>query len=487
MNKRYLFCLGLLLAAISLFSYSLTDTAFGNRILSFDARSMAMGNTGMTNGARPMNAHLNPAVAAMMTSKIAAQFSLGSTQLEETRSLPFYNSFDNYIADAVYAANTHGFADYSGAINTAVHFGSSTCAIGVEFMPVVDFSSKYREEVRNNFNSDSDTYPELIARNFITNKGKLNSTGINWSYMIQSEHAKMSFGFKYAALTGNNEQETKIRWSDWAIRSVITPITGAAANVANPGHNILPDYTKRISRDFHGSQIQLGWIGQIADRLTLGFRYTTKTDLAVNNTFKSYQQIAGETDITNLAKTATDSLITKDFTIPSSYRMGFSYTPRNIMRTVFNAEVEVVNWYETDKHFDRNVLNYSVGIEHGITGRFPLRLGYSTETTFQTVIDHNIFYANKIITPTLSAGTGYALSDKVYFDFAVAYSFRTFEALDLFKDTYYNDKQYNDNAATYLLWVNSSHPITIADRGWENPDAVRETFVKVLASITYTW
>ncbi len=484
MNKRYLFCLSLLLAAFSLFSYSLTDSAFGNRILSFDARSMAMGNTGMTIGARPMNANLNPAVAAMLNAKFAAELSLGSTQLEETRSLPFYNSFDNYIADAVYASNTHGFDDYAGTVMTTTHFGSGTCALGLEVMPIVDFSSKYREEVRNNRNSDNDTYPEIIAKNFITNKGKMNSTGINFAYMIESDMSKMSFGFKYASLTGNNEQETKIRWSDWAIRTVIA----STSNIANPGHNLLPDYTKSISRNFNGSQLQFGWLGQWTERFTLGFRYTSKSELSVTSKFDSFKDIYGENDIpVQVAKTYEDSLALQGYTMPSSFRMGLSYTPRNILRTNFNAEVEIVNWYETDEHFDHNVLNYSVGIEHGITGRFPLRAGFSTETTFQTISDDYTVYANKIITPSFSAGTGYSISNKVYFDFAVSYSFRTYEALDLFQDTYYNDKLYNPGSAAYLVWMNSSHPITLADRGWENPDAIRETFVKVLASITYTW
>jgi len=99
MNKRYIFCLSLLLAAFSLFSYSLTDSVFGNRILSYDARSLAMGNTGITNGARPMYSQLNPAVTASLGSKLAMEFSFGSTQLEETRSLPFFNQFDNYVID----------------------------------------------------------------------------------------------------------------------------------------------------------------------------------------------------------------------------------------------------------------------------------------------------------------------------------------------------------------------------------------------------
>jgi hypothetical protein len=439
----------------------------------------------MTNGARPMNANMNPAVAAMLNSKLAMQFTLGSTNLEETRSLPFYNSFDNYVSDAVYAANTHGFADYAGSAVSAVSFGRSTYALGVEFTPIVDYSSKYREEVRNNSNSDNDTYPQAIARNSITNKGKLNSSGIVLAYMIQFEKAKMSFGVKYAALTGNNEQETKIRWTDWAIRTVIA----SSSNVANPGNNILPDYTKSISRNLYGNQAQFGWVGQWTDRVTLGVTYTPKTDIHVNNTYyKNYTKIFGVDQApVNLAKTGADSLIMKDYTLPSSLKAGFSYTPRNIIRTVFNAEVEIIDWKQANKHFEHNVINYSVGLEHGITGRFPLRVGFSTETSYQIIMENYMFYTNKMITPTLSAGTGYALSNKVYFDFGISYAFRTYEALDLFKDTYFNDRLYNNNAATYLLWPNSSHAINLEDRGWENPDSIRETFVKVLASITYTF
>ncbi|HNX00536.1 MAG TPA: hypothetical protein PLE74_00615 [Candidatus Cloacimonadota bacterium] len=489
MNKRYIFCLSLLLAAFSLFSYSLTDSVFGNRILSYDARSLAMGNTGITNGARPMYSQLNPAVTASLGSKLAMEFSFGSTQLEETRSLPFFNQFDNYVEDEVYAANTHGYADYAGAITSSLKYGRSTYAVGLDFMPIVDFGGKYREEIRNSSNSDLDTYPNLIARNAITNKGKLNSGGINIAYMIDLDKAKFSLGLKYASLIGTNDQSTTIRWTQWAIDQAINAPNNwnQTTNTADPGHNILPDYTKTVSRDLYGTQMQAGFTAQYLDRVIIGFKYTPKTDITVSNLkYENYQEIFGEGQRNDLPMTAEDSLLIKDYSLPTSLKFGFSYTPRNIFRTVFNAEVEVVEWKQTNKFFD-NVVNYSVGLEHGINERFPLRMGFNTETTFQTIIDNHYFYANKIMTPTISAGTGYAMSSKVYFDFGIAYSFRNFEALDLFKDTYYNDKQYNENASNYLLWPNSSHSIVLTNRGWENPDSVKESFVKVLASITYTW
>jgi hypothetical protein len=169
--------------------------------------------------------------------------------------------------------------------------------------------------------------------------------------------------------------------------------------------------------------------------------------------------------------------------LPQTVRFGFTYAPRNIMRTYIQAEVENVNWKNVSPLFD-DVFNYYIGLEHGITGRLPLRLGFNSQTTYQVVTDGAFMNANKILTPSLSAGTGFAISNRLTVDVATTFSFREYEDLDLFQDSYYNDKNYTGSSA-YILWPNSH--ITLVDRGWENPDSVRESFVKVMASLTYKW
>ncbi|HNZ06304.1 MAG TPA: hypothetical protein PKI63_00825, partial [Candidatus Cloacimonadota bacterium] len=69
-------------------------------------------------------------------------------------------------------------------------------------------------------------------------------------------------------------------------------------------------------------------------------------------------------------------------------------------------------------------------------------------------------------------------------DLGFGYTWREFEALDLFADSYYNDKTYSGNS-TYALWPNSH--ITLADRGWENPDKVRENNISLNAGLTFNW
>jgi len=54
----------------------------------------------------------------------------------------------------------------------------------------------------------------------------------------------------------------------------------------------------------------------------------------------------------------------------------------------------------------------------------------------------------------------------------------------MFTDTYYNDKIYT-GSSSYVLWPNSH--ITLADRGWENPDKVRENNISLNAGLNFTW
>lgn len=76
------------------------------------------------------------------------------------------------------------------------------------------------------------------------------------------------------------------------------------------------------------------------------------------------------------------------------------------------------------------------------------------------------------------------LSDNLNLDLGIGYSWREYEALDLFGDSYYNDKLYTGNS-TYLLWPNQY--IVLSDRGWENPDKVRESNLNLSASLSVSW
>jgi len=90
----------------------------------------------------------------------------------------------------------------------------------------------------------------------------------------------------------------------------------------------------------------------------------------------------------------------------------------------------------------------------------------------------------RILTPKVSAGSGFAITKNLGVDLGFGYSWREYEAQDLFKDSYYNDKLYS-GSSTYALWPNSY--INLADRDWRNPDKIRENDVTLRAALSFTW
>jgi hypothetical protein len=154
------------------------------------------------------------------------------------------------------------------------------------------------------------------------------------------------------------------------------------------------------------------------------------------------------------------------------------------MRTWFNLDVEYVKWSDVSEHFEDQV-NLYAGVEHWVENRLPLRLGFQAVNGYLREVESDgAIIAKRIISPKISAGTSFALTSFLQMDLGFGYTWREFEALDLFADSYYNDKTYSGNS-TYALWPNSH--ITLADRGWENPDKVRENNISLNAGLTFNW
>ncbi|HOU72640.1 MAG TPA: hypothetical protein PLB85_04585, partial [Candidatus Syntrophosphaera sp.] len=177
--------------------------------------------------------------------------------------------------------------------------------------------------------------------------------------------------------------------------------------------------------------------------------------------------------------------IDEDYILPSEISLGLNYQPRNmLMRTRFNLETQWVKFSDISTHYE-DCLNFSAGVEHHITNRLPLRLGFSSENSYLRFVEPDgAIIARKIITPTVTGGSSIILADNLSLDLGIGYSWREYEALDLFKDSFYNDKHYTGNN-TYLLWPNQY--IVLSDRGWENPDKVRESNVSLSASLSVSW
>jgi len=445
-------------------AWSISDHQFGNRFMTFDARSFAMGNANVYNPVSPFAITANPANLTQMQARYGIQFGLNLTRNEDNRAIPLYNSFDAYVDDATYSSNIHAYDDYSIIAFGKLVDSSYKVGLGVFHQPYLSFDSDYYEEVRNNRNQDNDNYPEVIAKNQIKNEGILFQSGVSYSLGLSiSEHSNLHMGVSFAMLRGMANRQTRINWTDWAINTMVT---------AAPA-TILPDSLFEVEADLEGARLQLGGTFTVNHRLGIGVSYA----------FKSILDRSGTQQIMHGANTTTADINDK-YSLPSELRVGFCYTPRNVMRTTFNLDLEHVAWSDVDPAFD-DVFNFYVGAEHHVENRLPLRFGLQSVNTYHSYTERHVvdgvptdvIFARKIVTPMFTMGSGTQLMKNLKWDIGFGYAWRSYEALDMFRDRYYNYAQ---------LWVNPQH-INLKDRGWDNPDKVRESFVTLSTGLTLTW
>lgn len=446
--------LGLTLA-VSLNGYSLYErNGLGNLVPSFDARTSAMGGTSAADGFSLLQNSANPAGLGFMQDHFTFQASAGFMRDNDRRELAMYDSFDEIVDEATYAENTNLYANYAVAAAYRTQLGHVGLGFGFSFRPLLNFDCHYTEEVRTDDTQDNNTYPPIIANNLIKGSGAVDAFGLTFACDTDALPyvQKAAFGVEIAPLSGSQNLKTQIQWTQAAQDSVAT--------------FELPDYYNKIHRDYDGTRVVLGTRFQVNPRLGLGFSYALKTTL---NTDSKLTVLNNNTDAYN-----TSTLDEDDAVLPTTIHWGLSFQPRNVARTVFNVDMEWVKWDDVNDAYD-NTMRYSLGVEHNITNALPFRMGFAYECS---PLD------KEISLPTFTIGTGYNFLDHWTLDFAAAFSNRSYDTLDLFPDSYYDDTQYTD-APNYTsrLW----NYVVPTDRDWSHPDKVEELFINLMTTITFRW
>ncbi len=470
-KKQIIIILVMLLTLAGLSAWSISDSYFGNRFGMLDARSKAMGGTGLFEDLRPAGITINPANLTLMDKGAGITGGVFVNRNEDNRAVPLYNSFDNYIDDSVYASNINLYDDFTGAAFTALKLGKARFGVGAYYKPYLSFDGNYEEQIRNNRNTDNDGYPEMVAINKIANEGRLDQASAVASMGFRlGEVFDVNLGLDFGLLFGSIESAKTIRWSQWAIDTIVAAV----------GEDVLPDYTHTENVDLDGHRLKGGIDVRINENFGIGSTYALKSTLKRTGNWSSEMETPpGVNGGTMLGP------IDEDYILPTEISLGLNYQPRNmIMRTRFNLEAQLVKFSEISTHY-QDCLNFSAGVEHHITNRLPLRLGFSSENSYLRLEEPDgAIIAKKIVTPTISGGSSVYLSENLHLDLGLGYSWREYEALDLFGDSYYNDKLYT-GSNTYKLWPNQY--IVLTDRGWDNPDKVRESNVSLSASLSISW
>ncbi len=435
--KKFSIIILVLIGLSSLYSYTILDRYCGNMINNVDVRAAAMGGAATAGGNSLLDMNLNPANLAMLNQKYGFQANYSVLKFDDNRSLPMFNFFDNYVGDATYVSNVNFYDDFVLAGHFNYQMGSMIIGLGASHKPVVNFDCKYEEQIRTNTGSNNDAYPALLANNYMEGKGSLYATSGTFSLGYKLDNAilnSFSIGFEGGTMSGSNDQKREIIW------------TQAARDTASVALN---DYFYSYKQDINSKTFfKMGIVAKLMERMAFGFSYAPKVEF--------------DTD-TKVDTVAIDNV---KYILPSQIRIGFSYQPRNVIKTIFTADVAFNKNTDIADSLD-NTVSYSVGIEHLVARAIPFRFGFRYETSLMD---------NTVGIPTYTAGTGFAVMKNVSLDISGEFSNRTYEALDLFMDSYYNKDG---------LWSGSSYEPE--DRGWDKADTVNEKFVKLQASLTYKW
>lgn len=459
MKKAFL-AIALITIISGLYSYSILEKETGNIIGNLDPHSAAMGSAVGAGGFRLLDSMVNPANLTGLDNGFGFQ-GTGSFLIDsDSRSLPMYNSFEAYCGEAVYANNVNLFADFAGGIYYKRAISDFELAASLQYRPQVSFKADYFEQVRNNRNSDENGYPPKIAQNSIESKGGINAMAFQIAVIDTN---LFSCGIEIAKLTGDSEMERSVIW------------TPEAQDIMN---DTLIDTINTLNREFSAIQFTVGANIHFSPRFDLGLSITPKVELDVtgNKDGVDVEDAVFVYTKYDSSGTAIDSLTYAQYVIPQIARLGFSFKPRNIMRTVMNCDIEFVKWSDTNPLYD-DAINYYIGVEHVLTNSIPFRFGFNYITSYGLHEDSGFVFANEITTPTFTAGTGFTFLEKFTFDISIEYSNRQYETLDLFMDSYYDHED---------LWDNYFY-LNLQDRGWENPDTVKETFINLKSAVSFTW
>lgn len=450
----------------SLMSYSILESQSGHYIQMLDARSTAMGSSGITNSHRLFSIFANPANLAGQQSSLGFQAGSILTGNSENRSLPMYNSFDAYSGEGTYVSNNNIYSEIPVSLYAKYEMNHISLAAALSYRPFISFQADYFEEVRNNANSDNNNYPPVLANNYIESKGVINAASLT---LAAAYGDFVQAGLEIASLQGEADWKRKINWTEQANMMMLT------------SPDSLVNSYSHLKREFKGMQIKVGTNFIISPRISAGLSFSPSIDfdvtgyldtLAVKDAVYMYYT---EADSLGTA-VKTDSIMYSEFISPARLKLGINFQPQNIMRTYFNLDVEMVNWSDLNDLF-KDEFNFYLGVEHTLKYSLPLRIGFAYET-FYALYTHNDFvFADKISMPSFSAGTGFRILDRFTVDLAVKFAHRQYEALDLFNDSYYDHAN---------LWANYQY-LNLQDRGWENPDTVKERFVNLQTSISFNW
>lgn len=328
MNKKiYLMVLFLFLFFAFLAGYTLPESsASGEYVGAVTGKQIALG------GAAIMGEEwINP---ALLVKQPGFKLVIGGGFIKagERRKKSIFDSFDNRIGDVTAADNSFVFSEPTYiSVSYSTHYN---VAIGINFLPFINFGYRYSREVRDNFYVLKETI-------FDEGKGKVYLTNIGIAYKLLKERLLLGFGF--------NLYNGKREWE-------------YSEDYVDPSQ---ADVNERFTRTLSGNSAVFGILARPLTRIKLGGFISTKSSLGYYN----------------------------EDNIPLRFGGGITIIPPNRLPALFIIDAVFERWARINDNYE-DVIKLHLGVEHEFTPVFKGRFGFGYETSYLSKDMPKIFFTS---------------------------------------------------------------------------------------------
>ena len=319
-----------------------------------DARTLGLAGGGSVSNSSLSALLLNPAAMAMNKPGVELMASSRGRSLQERRSFPLFDRFEDINALNTYVVNTNLFWSFQGGAQ--YNFGKppipylKSLAVGV--FNEVDQEYQYVEEVRENVFPD-----DPLAFNAIQFSGKLTRISGGAAFQVN----RLNLGVQAGVLTGNLDQRASVTFVDEKDENLSQSTTRSKSNtpiVASLGA------TYMVTPHFHlGSHFRLPY--------TIEYAVTA---------------IAEETVTTS-----------ESIKYPGQLTVGFEYRGQQSLKARLNADFTYEWWSNTEASLVgsnlisgnstttrlEDAIQIKAGIEHIFFNQVPFQVGIQYRTLFQ--------------------------------------------------------------------------------------------------------
>jgi hypothetical protein len=377
------------------------DPELGVRPEAFSARTLGMGRTFLVGESGVAALFGNPATLTNQSGKWLIDVSADVSRVKETRSYPFYDSFEGVLGYNNYAINDHLYSKLDGGAAWLVPQHSlDALVLSAGSYSTYRFDYLYKEEVRNRF-SNGGIQDLKLGENRMEVKGDLRSLSLG----AAAREKKFSAGFGLSFLSGS--------WS----------YSRAVLFTENYPDGI--DQSDQIDYETSGTpaEITFGGLYMLNDRLTLGARI-----LAPAGKFKFDRD-----GVFVVGDSAVRAISTVEVTYPKRFSAGVQFRPQQEYRPVLALEGEYMTYSEVRDTYD-DVFEIRAGAEQQVSPGTPIRLGFVYSNN-----PENKDRAQSLFT----AGIGFHVQ-KLTGDLGVEIGKMSYENADLFPQSLYGDEDRTD-------------------------------------------